>query len=81
VRIDPQPDYFILLGDLLVRNERWLGQALDAYRKALELGSADPRLLQAIRQLRSRMAGEPAAPAAEEKTATGKLKRFFGQRP
>lgn len=73
-RIDPQPEYFILLGDLLEKNERWLTQALDAYRKALELGSADPRLLSSIRQLRARIAGEPPTPPKSEK------KRFFGSR-
>jgi tetratricopeptide (TPR) repeat protein len=75
-RIDPQPEYFILLGDLLSRNERWLSQALDAYRKALELGSADPRLLSAIRQVRAKLS-EPAPPAAEEAKPR---RRFFGQR-
>ena len=76
-RIDPQPEYFILLGDLLEKNERWLTQALDAYRKALELGSADPRLLTAIRQLRARISGEPATPP---KGGKGEKKRFFGSR-
>lgn len=80
VRIDPQPEYFTLLGDLLAKNERWLSQALDAYRKALELGSADPGLLTNIRQLRARMAGEPPPAKGAEKPEGGRLKRFFGQR-
>lgn len=76
-RIDPQAEYFILLGELLEKNERWLTQALDAYRKALELGSADPRLLSAIRQLRARIAGEPPPGSTPPK---GEKKRFFGSR-
>ena len=50
VEIDPQPQYFALLGKCQENNPRWVNRALTSYSQAVQLSRADP-------ELRTRLAG------------------------
>lgn len=44
VEIDPQPEYYTLLGECQENNPRWLERALTSYSQAVQLARADPEL-------------------------------------
>ena len=50
VEIDPQPQYYALLGDCQVNNPRWIERALASYSQAVQLARSDP-------ELRTKLAG------------------------
>jgi curved DNA-binding protein CbpA len=50
VEIDPQPQYYALLGQCQENNPKWLDRALASYSQAVQLSRADP-------ELRTRLAG------------------------
>lgn len=66
VRIDSRPEYHALLGRLQAKNPRWLGAAAENLRKALEMGSREPGLPEALDQVLQQLAaGEPSVPEIE----------------
>jgi tetratricopeptide (TPR) repeat protein len=73
VRIDPQAKYFVLLGDLQIRNQNWLRNAADSYARALEIGGPDPMVEEAMVRVRQRIADIAAgiAPRELEAAASG----------
>ncbi len=44
VEVDPQPAYFVLLGECQERNPRWVDRALSSYSQAVQLAREDPEL-------------------------------------
>ncbi|MFQ5351416.1 MAG: tetratricopeptide repeat protein, partial [Thermoanaerobaculia bacterium] len=50
VEIDPQPQYYALLGECQENNPRWVERALASYSQAVHLSRSDP-------ELRTRLAG------------------------
>ena len=50
VEIDPQPQYYALLGECQENNPRWVQRALASYSEAVQLSRSDP-------ELRTRLAG------------------------
>ena len=44
VEIDPQPQYFALLGQCQENNPQWIDRALASYSQAVQLSRADPEL-------------------------------------
>ena len=44
VEIDPQPQYYALLGQCQENNPRWIRRALSSYSQAVQLSRADPEL-------------------------------------
>jgi len=71
VRLDPQAKYYVLLGDLQMRNHHWLRHAVDSYARALELGGPDTQVEEALARVRQRMADLAAgvAPADLDRVA------------
>jgi tetratricopeptide (TPR) repeat protein len=63
VRVDPQPEYYALLGDMQAKNVFWLRHAAESYAKALQLGGPDPKVAAALERVRERMAEGEAGPA------------------
>ncbi len=55
VRVDPQAKYYLLLAELLTKNEHWLRQAADSYERVLELGGPEPQVEEALARVRRRM--------------------------
>jgi hypothetical protein len=55
VRVDPQAKYYLLLAELLTKNEHWLRQAADSYERVLELGGPEPQVEEALVRVRRRM--------------------------
>lgn len=82
VRLDSRGEYHALLGRLQAKNPRWLRNAADNLRRALELETADPDLQAALAQVNERLrAGEALAdPAALAAQSTGR-KRQGGEGP
>jgi curved DNA-binding protein CbpA len=68
VRFDPRAEYYALLGEAQAMNVRWLHHAAESYRKALELGGANPAIEAALQKVEGRMAAA-AGLAAKEKSA------------
>jgi curved DNA-binding protein CbpA len=66
VRWDPQPDYYLLLGQVLSKNDNWLHRAADSYRQALALGGANPAIEAALRRVEARISGERIEASPEE---------------
>ena len=44
VEIDPQPQYFALLGECQEHNPRWIERAMASYSQAVQLSRSDPEL-------------------------------------
>jgi curved DNA-binding protein CbpA len=66
VRIDPQAKYYVLLGDLQMRNQHWLRHAVESYARALEIGGPDQQVEEAILRVRQRMADIAAGRVPQE---------------
>jgi tetratricopeptide (TPR) repeat protein len=64
VRMAPNADALGLLGLLLAKNPQWLDEALDALERAEEMGSAEPGIAEALKEVRERFAqmNPPAQP-------------------
>jgi tetratricopeptide (TPR) repeat protein len=56
VRISPQPELYALLGKLQAKNPRWLRVAAESLQQAMALGSKDPDLATALRDVQERLA-------------------------
>jgi len=56
VRISPQPELYALLGRLQAKNPRWLRVAAESLQQAMALGSKDPDLAAALRDVQERLA-------------------------
>jgi curved DNA-binding protein CbpA len=63
VRLAPSGDAYALLGLLLEKNPQWLDEALDALERAVGMGSSEPGLEEALRELREKMGPPQGAPA------------------
>jgi hypothetical protein len=64
VRMVPSAEAYGLLGLLLAKNPQWLGEALDALERASEMGSTEPGLAEALKEVREKLgqSGKPAEP-------------------
>lgn len=61
LRQAPQAEAYALLGLLLAKNPQWLGDARDALERAVQMGSSEPGLQEALSEVRTRL-GEDAEP-------------------
>jgi len=64
VRLAPSSEAYALLGLLLAKNPQWLDEALEALERALEMGSNEPGLAEALKEVREKVGqqGTPAQP-------------------
>ncbi|MFL6201579.1 MAG: hypothetical protein ACJ76J_20595 [Thermoanaerobaculia bacterium] len=62
VRLAPSDEAYGLLGLLLAKNPQWLDEALEALERALEMGSNEPGLPEALKEVREKL-GQQGAPA------------------
>lgn len=64
VRLVPSAEAHGLLGLLLAKNPQWLEEALDSLERAAEMGSTEPGLPEALKEVRSKLGQEdkPAQP-------------------
>lgn len=61
LRLAPQAEAHALLGLLLAKNPQWLGDAKEALERAVQMGSTEPGLAEALREVRIRL-GEDDTP-------------------
>lgn len=61
VRMAPSGEAYALLGLLLARNPQWLDEALGALERAAEMGSTEPGLAEALKEVRDKL-GPTASP-------------------
>lgn len=62
LRLAPLADAHALLGLLLAKNPQWLEEARDSLQRALEMGSQEPGLPEALKEVREKL-GEDDKPA------------------
>lgn len=64
VRMTPSSEAYGLLGLLLAKNPQWLDEAVDALERATEMGSTEPGLAEALKEVREKLgqSGKPAEP-------------------
>jgi hypothetical protein len=62
VRMAPSGEALGLLGVLLAKNPQWLDEACDALERATEMGSTEPGLPEALKEVREKL-GQPGKPA------------------
>lgn len=64
LRLTPQGDAYALLGLLQAKNPQWLGEALEMLERAVEMGSSEPGLAEALKEVRTKLGqeGQPAEP-------------------
>ncbi|HYN22678.1 MAG TPA: DnaJ domain-containing protein [Thermoanaerobaculia bacterium] len=67
VRLKATAGAYALLGQLLAKNPQWLGDALEALERAEDMGSTDPELPAALKEVR----GKLASPAPSRKPKSG----------
>lgn len=58
VRLAPSADAYALLGLLLAKNPQWLRDAAEALERAQDMGSAEPGLAEALKEVRERLGGD-----------------------
>ena len=61
VQQHPQPEYFLRLAETQARNPNWLRRAADSYRRAIDLGAAEPEVRVALGQLLEALGEYPEA--------------------
>lgn len=61
LRLAPLAEGYALLGLFLAKNPQWLGDARDALERAVEMGSSEPGLAEALSEVRIRL-GEDDTP-------------------
>lgn len=82
VRLDSRAEYHALLGRLQAKNPRWLRNAAENLRRAMELEAADPDLPAALAQVNERLrAGEALADPATLAAQSPARKRSGGEFP
>lgn len=78
VQADPQPQYYLRLAEAQAKNPNWVRQAIDSYRRVIELGGDEPMVRttlgnlletmgqvdEARREYQAALAGMPADPEA-----------------
>ena len=62
VRMAPSSEAHALLGLLLAKNPQWLDEALESLERAAEMGSTEPGLAEALKEVREKL-GRQATPA------------------
>jgi hypothetical protein len=77
-RVDPQPEYYALLGQLEAKNPHWLRLAEASLERAIELGGHNPNLDAILTRIREEKAAAAlaAGEGATEAPPSG-LKRLF----
>ncbi|MES1242452.1 MAG: DnaJ domain-containing protein [Acidobacteriota bacterium] len=63
VHLDPTHESVSLLGLLLAKNPQWVDEAVETLERAEEMGSTDPAVPEALRELRETAKVRPAPPA------------------
>jgi curved DNA-binding protein CbpA len=82
VRLDPRGEYHALLGRLQAKNPRWLRNAAENLRRAMELDVADPDLPAALAQVNERLrGGEAVADTATVAARPPSRRRSGGEVP
>lgn len=65
VRLKATAGAYTLLGQLLAKNPQWLSEALEALERAEEIGSTDPALPGALKEVREKLAGPKRKPKSD----------------